>query len=199
MKTLLLTSLAIALSGTVAFADTSPIVEESALAPLPTTETGHGETVDTFMGLCVQNQSQSVQDLMSRVRSSGWTVFHEQSQIADDTMSAVFEAEASSKPGDTCGLHVTLEETENEELLCEVVVSQFCQRGPGGVRDTILSELSHTDNLTLDLVSTSDENRRLQDHEHQVYRVAGGDGPLVRVADTGGTIYLSSISTLRKP
>ncbi|MEO1476241.1 MAG: hypothetical protein AAFS13_07645 [Pseudomonadota bacterium] len=173
----------------------------SAEAPLPDRETGHGETVSTFLGLCVDNKPRDVRDILDTVRRSGWTVFYEigAEPYAASEGETRYEAAASSAPGDTCGLHVTVEAKADQELHCEVIVSQFCQATDTKERisETVVAELADTETLTLDPVSTADENRRLQDHVHQVYRASNGDGPLVRLADTGGTLYLSSITTLR--
>lgn len=168
--------------------------------PLPVRETGQGETVSTFMGLCVEGQTTDYRDRIERVRESGWTVYYEEQAIDDVTQQLTsYEASASSRPGDKCGLHLTLEARENEALRCEVVVSQFCRRGEdnSSIRESVLAGLSQDDDLKLDPVSTADENRRLRDHQHKVYRSGGGSGPLVRLADTGGTLYLSSTAILR--
>ena len=168
-------------------------------APIPSRETGNGETVSAFMGLCVESEAEDYRERIDLVRESGWTVYYEE-QAADNASEAPlsYEATASSRPGDTCSLHLTVEARENDELRCEVVVSQFCQRGADtSVRETVLESLSQDDDLQLDPVSTADENRRLRDHQHKVYRAGGGKGPLVRLADTGGTLYLSSTAILR--
>lgn len=169
-------------------------------APLPARDTGQGETVSTFMSLCVEGQTTDYRERMELARESGWTVYYED-QVLDDVTEQLtsYEASASSRPGDKCGLHLTLEARENEALRCEVVVSQFCRRGEAdtSIRETVLESLSQDDGLTLDPVSTADENRRLRDHQHKVYRASGSNGPLVRVADTGGTLYLSSTAVLR--
>ncbi len=189
MKTVCLSAISLLLAAP-AFADTL----------LPARDTGEGETVSTFMSLCVEGQTTDYRDRMELARESGWTVYYEE-QIFDEVTQELtsYEASASSRPGDKCGLHLTLEARENEALRCEVVVSQFCRRGDSNpsIRETVLESLSQDDGLTLDPVSTADENRRLRDHEHKVYRAAGGSGPLVRLADTGGTLYLSSTAILR--
>lgn len=179
------TSLLVFLLASPAFAETM----------LPTRETGKGETVETFINLCVKPETSDFRSHVKLVQKSGWTVFYED---AVGKGGAAYEASASSNPGDECSMHLTLEEGAGEEKRCEVVVSRFCSASRTSlIRASVMDELQETKEFAFDPVSTSDENRRMSEHEHHVYRSVTGDGPLVRLADTGGSLFLSAVSLAR--
>ena len=176
---------------TLLFAPLPALAEET----LPSLETGKGETIETFLDLCVKPESSDFRSHVERIRKSGWTIYYEDALSKDGNS---FEAAASSTPGDECSLHLTLEQTSEFSHRCEVIVSRFCSRNPtSAIRESVMDELVETQEFTFDPVSTADENRRMSTHEHHVYRSVSGDGPLVRLADTGGSLFLSATSYAR--
>lgn len=179
MKTWILSLAAIGLAGSAA-----------AEMSLPVRETGHGETASTFLNLCVKPEAQDFETHIKLVRKSGWTVFYEDGVGVADV---AYEASASSNPGDECSLHLTLEQDQSGARRCEVVVSRFCSASrTSTIRASIMSELADTQTFAFDPVSTADENRRSAEHEHHVYRNTQEAGSSVRLADTGGSLFLSA-------